>query len=138
MAANGAHGARGGLVDTRQEMKITKHSGSEKDWAVWALRFEAYTGLLGFEDAMSIAANMQQPVRIDEMNAESLEISKALWYLLVSYTDGKSIGVVRLAGKHNGLEAWRSLKLEFEGKQGGRFTAMLHFILNPKDRWDAN
>jgi hypothetical protein len=131
MAANGAHGARGGLVDTRQEMKITKHSGSEKDWAVWALRFEAYTGLLGFEDAMSTAANMQQPVRIDEMNEESLEISKALWYLLVSYTDGKSIGVVRLAGKHNGLEAWRALKLEFEGNQGGRFTAMLRLILNP-------
>eukprot|EP00972_Heterocapsa_arctica_P096738 14272230-Heterocapsa_arctica.AAC.1 len=69
-------------------MKITKHTGNEKDWAVRCLRFEAYTGLLGFEDAMGTATQMQQPVLLAEMNEESLNVSKSLWYLLVSYTDG--------------------------------------------------
>eukprot|EP00972_Heterocapsa_arctica_P057466 8479135-Heterocapsa_arctica.AAC.1 len=67
---------------------------------------------------MAVATSIQVPVALADMKEESLNVSKSLWYLLVSYTDGKSIGVVRLAGKHNGLEVWRMLKLEFEGKQG--------------------
>ena len=112
-------------LDTRPEMKITKHSGSEKDWPIWSLRFEAYTGLLGFEEVMSAAADSAVPIRYGSLNEVNQEISKALWYLLISYTDGKSIGVVRLAGKHGGLEAWRLPKVGYEGKQGGRFTVML-------------
>eukprot|EP00972_Heterocapsa_arctica_P019242 2838787-Heterocapsa_arctica.AAC.1 len=37
----------------------TKHTGDEKDWAVWCLRFEACTGLLGFEESMAAASAMQ-------------------------------------------------------------------------------
>ena len=45
--------------------------------------------------------------------------------------EGKALGIVQLVGKGEGLEAWRQLKLECEGKSGNRQAAMLQGILNP-------
>ena len=40
--------------------------------------------------------------------------------------------------KGEGLEAWRQLKLEYEGKSGNRQTALLRGIHNPRAAWEAD
>ena len=52
--------------------------------------------------------------------------------------DGKALGIVQVVGKGEGLEAWRQLKLEYEGKTGNRQAALLRGILNPRAGWEAD
>ena len=47
-------------------------------------------------------------------------------------TYGKALGIVQLVGKGEGLEAWRQLKVEYEGKSGNRQAALLRRLLNPR------
>ena len=52
--------------------------------------------------------------------------------------DGKAFGIVQLAGKGEGLEAWRQLNLEYDGKSGNRQAALLRGILNPRAGWETD
>ena len=69
-------------------------------------------------------------------------ISRQLYAILVVKLDGKAPGIVQLFGKGEGggrrLEAWRQLKLQYEGKSGNRQTALLRGILNPRAGGDAD
>ena len=123
------------VVDTRTEMKITQFSGEEKDWAVWSLRFEAYSALIGYEDIMAHAAAQTAPLDHATLSERALVISKALWHLLIMKCEGKAMSLARAAGKHNGLEAWRLMKIDYEGVDGSRQAAMLRYILNPGQKW---
>ena len=125
-------------LDTRHEMKVGKFSGRDEEWANWALKFEAYTGLLGYEQVMATACDHPGELDYATFSGESQVTAKELWFLLISYTEGKALSIVRVAGRFNGLEAWRALKNEYEGKQAGRMTAMMRFILNPGLRWTAD
>ena len=58
--------------------------------------------------------------------------------VLVVKLDGKALGIVQLVGKGEGLETWRQLKLEYEGKSGNRQAALLRRILNPRAGWEAD
>ena len=50
----------------------------------------------------------------------------------------KALGIVQLVNKGEGLEAWRQLKLEHDGKSGNRQAALLRGILNPWSAWEAD
>ena len=52
--------------------------------------------------------------------------------------EGKALGFVQLVSKGEGLEAWRQLKLEYEGKSGNRQAALLRGILNPRAASEAD
>ena len=52
--------------------------------------------------------------------------------------EGKVLGLVQLVGKGEVLEAWRQLKLEYEGKSGNRQIALLRGTLNPRPGWEAD
>ena len=52
--------------------------------------------------------------------------------------EGKALGIGQLVNKGDGLEAWRQLKLEYEGKSGNRQAALLRGILNPRAAWEAD
>ncbi|CAK0870594.1 unnamed protein product [Prorocentrum cordatum] len=122
------------VVDVRTDMRLQRFDGTDERWADWSLRFEAYTALLGMEDLMTEAANRRDPLATDQLGDQARAVSQRLWHLLITWCDGKSLGVVKLSRK-NGLEAWRQLKIEYESKSGNRWTAMLRFILNPQDKW---
>ena len=47
--------------------------------------------------------------------------------------EAKALGIVQLVINGGGLEAWRELKLEYEGKSG-----LLRGILNPRAAWEAD
>ena len=52
--------------------------------------------------------------------------------------EGKAFGIAQLVGKGQGLDAWRQLKLEYEGNSGNRQAALLRGILNPRAGWEAD
>ncbi|CAK0836065.1 unnamed protein product [Prorocentrum cordatum] len=122
------------VVDVRTDMRLQRFDGTDEKWGDWSLRFEAYTALLGMEDLMTEAANRRDPLPNDQLGDRARAVSQRLWHLLITWCDGKSLGVVKLSRK-NGLEAWRQLKIEYESRSGNRWTAMLRFILNPQDKW---
>ena len=66
------------------------------------------------------------------LEAEVQTISRQLYAILVVELEGKALGIVQLVGKGEGLEVWRQLKLEYEGKSGNRQAALLRGVLNPK------
>ena len=123
------------MLDTRTEMKVNSFNGDDAQWQIWTLRFEAYTALLGWEDLMAAAAEATVPIHMDSIGDENVRYGKQLWHLLLSKCDGRALGIIRGAGKHNGFESWRLLKAEYESREGGRFTAMLRYVLNPGAKW---
>ena len=52
------------------------------------------------------------------LQVEVQTISGQLYATLVVKLEGKALAIVQLVGKGEGLEAWRQLKLEYEGKSG--------------------
>ena len=72
------------------------------------------------------------------LETEVQTISRQLYAILVVKLEGKSLGIVQLVNKGEGLEAWRQLKLECEGKSGNRQAALLRGILNPRAAWEAD
>ena len=67
-----------------------------------------------------------------------IDTARALFSMLVAKCEGKAFGIVQLCLKGNGLEAWRRLKDEYEGRSGNRLAALLPGILNPRERWNKN
>eukprot|EP00974_Lingulodinium_polyedra_P106265 10284346-Lingulodinium_polyedra.AAC.1 len=43
------------IVDARLDVKVAQFSGRDEDWFMWAIRFEAYTSLLGWQAMMDAA-----------------------------------------------------------------------------------
>ena len=126
------------LVDTRGEFKVGSFDGKDEHWVHWSLKFEAFTSLLGWEDAMSTAAMHGTEVSLQGVEQLVTETARALFSLLVAKCEGKAFGIVQLCPKGNGLEAWRRLKDEYEGRSGNRLAAMLRGILNPRERWNKD
>ena len=69
---------------------------------------------------------------------QKLTISGQLHAILVVKLDGKALGMVQLVDKGEGLEAWRQLKLECDGKSGNRQAALLRRNLIPRAGWEAD
>eukprot|EP00959_Pyramimonas_sp_CCMP1952_P334055 6995981-Pyramimonas_sp.AAC.1 len=91
------------VVDVRTDMRLQRFDGTDERWGDWSLRFEAYTALLGMGDLMTEAANRRDPLPNDQLGDLARAVSQRLWHLLITWCDGKSLGVVKLSRK-NGLE----------------------------------
>ena len=87
---------------------------------------------------LDAAAAPALPIVNTTREAEVQTISRQLYAILVVKLEGKALGIVQLVNKGEGLEAWRQLKLEYEGKSGNRQAALLRGILNPRAAWEAD
>ena len=123
------------LVDTRRVFKVGSSDGKDEHWVHWSLKLEAFTSLLGWEDAMSTAAVHGTDASLQGVEQLVTETARALFSLLVAKCEEKAFGIVQLCPKVNGLEAWRRLKDEYEGRSGNRLANMSRGILNPRGRW---
>ena len=110
------------VIDTRGEFKLVPYSGDDEHWPQWVLKFEAWSELVGWGRQLDAAAASTLP----------------MYAILVVKLEGKALGIVQLVNKGEGLEAWRQLKLECEGKSGNRQAALLRGILNPRAAWEAD
>eukprot|EP00974_Lingulodinium_polyedra_P003348 313844-Lingulodinium_polyedra.AAC.1 len=55
---------------------------------------------------------------------EARGVSKALRAVLTVKLQRKALGIVTLAGRGEGLHAWRLLRAEYEPSAGNRYAAM--------------
>ena len=72
------------------------------------------------------------------LETEVQTITRQLYAIFVVKLAGKALGIVQLLNTGEGLEAWRQLKLECEGKSENRQAALLRGILNPRAAWEAD
>ena len=93
---------------------------------------------MGWDDLLTASSQELTPILVSTMSERARTVGRHIWHLLLTKCEGKAIELTRSAGTGHGLEAWRLLKQEYEGMEGGRPTGMLRFILNPKDRWQAD
>ena len=112
-------------IDTRGEFKLVPYSGDDEHWSQWVLKFEAWSALVGWGRQLDAAAAPTLQIVNTTLEAEVQTISRQLYAILVVKLEGKALGIVQLVGKREGLEAWRQLKLEYEGKSGNRQAALL-------------
>ena len=87
---------------------------------------------------LDAAAAPTLPIVNTTLEAEVQTISRQLNAILVVKLEEKALEIVQLVNKGEGLEAWRQLKLEYEGKSGNRQAALLRGILNPRAAWEAD
>ena len=120
------------MVDTPGEFKLVQYSGDDEHWTQWVLKFEAWSELFGWGRQLDAAAASTLPIVNTTLETEVQTISRQLCAILVVKLEGKALGIVQLVNKGKGLEAWRQLKLEYEGKSGNRQAALLRGILNPR------
>ena len=82
-----------------------------------------------------VAAEKTSIITHDGLDENSITISTTVHALLITKCEGKALSLVSLVPRRFGLEAWRVLKEEYEGKGGNRTAALLRVILNPRARW---
>ena len=88
------------LADCRGDIKMPNFSGLEQDWAQWVVKAEAFFTLLGWDETIFEAEELTDPDMVKNAyitKTHTLEVSKAL-------------GIVTLAGRHEGLAAWCALR----------------------------
>ena len=127
-----------GVIDTRGEFRVSTFTGEDDYWAQWSLKFEAWGELLGWGAILDAATDQPNPVDNASLGEDAQAVSRQLYAILVAKLEGKALGIVQLVPKGAGVEAWRQLKLEYEGKSGSRQAALLRSILNPRGGWDKD
>ena len=85
---------------------------------------------------LDVAAEQTFFITHDGLDANSVTISKTVHVLFITKCEGKALSLVSLVLRCFGLEGWRVLKEECEGKGGNRSAALLRGILNPRARWE--
>ena len=95
------------------------------------------TGRFG-DDQLDAAAASTLLIVNTTLETEVQTISRQLYAIFMVKLEGKALGDVQLVNKGEGLEAWRQLKLKYEGKSGNRQAALLRGILNPRAAWEAD
>ena len=79
-----------------------------------------------FQYALVTRARCECIAHTAELHGHGQRCDHCVHYaILVVKLDGKALGIFQLMKKREGLEAWRQLKLEYEGKSGNRQAALL-------------
>ena len=77
------------------------------------------------------AAEASMSLKNEALTEEQVKVSKVLHAVLTSRMQRKALGILTLAGRGEGLHAWRSLLQEYEPDVGHQHAAMLSTLLNP-------
>ena len=67
------------LFDTREEFKVGSFDGKDEHWVHWSLKFEAFTSLLGWEDAMATASTLGTEVSLKGVGQVVTDTARALF-----------------------------------------------------------
>ena len=72
------------LVDTRGDFKVGSFDGKDAHWVLWSLKFEAFTSLFGWEDAMPTAAVHGTEASLQGVDQLVTETARALFVTALS------------------------------------------------------
>ena len=102
------------VLDTRGLGKPPSFSGKDSEWMEWSFKFESWCALLDLEQIMTAAASEVQPIVMDGLREEVRRKVRGLFHVLVQTCEGKALRILRGCQKHNGAEARRLLKGEYQ------------------------
>ena len=124
--------ARSGLVDTRLLGKPKSFDGTDESWASFATVMRAYIGAISPDllAAMVAAESETGPIVQSSLDQANQQRSTQLYFILVMLLEGRAQDKVPRVGHGAGLELWRLLAAEYEGKQPSRQAGMLQSILS--------
>jgi hypothetical protein len=97
----------------------------------WSFKFESLCALLDLEQIMTAAASEVQPIVMDGLREEVRRKVRGLFHVLVQTCEGKALRILRGCQKHNGAEAWRLLKGEYQPLLAQRRLALLSSLMSP-------
>ena len=80
------------------------------------MKFEVYADLAKMGAHLDLAAEQTSFITHDGLDANSVTISKTVHALLITNCEGKARSLVSLVPRRFGVEAWRVLQEEYEGK----------------------
>ena len=121
------------LADCKGDIKMAEFSGREEDWGSWLTKAHAFFTLMEWDELSD--ALEQIPDTRDVGNAplgvNAVPVSKALHAVLTMKLQRKALAIITLAGKGEGFQAWRMLRVEYEPSVSNRFAAMLFATAKP-------
>ena len=85
---------------------------------------------------LDVAAEQTSFIKHGGLEANGVTICSTVHALLITKCEGKALSQVSLVPRRFGLEAWRTLKEKYEGKDGNRRAALLRGFLNPLAKWE--
>ena len=120
------------LIDTRLLGKPRSFDGSDEAWSNFSTILRAYMGAISPEllTAMQAAEAETSPIVQSALPAESAAKSTQLYFILVMLLEGRAQDKVPRVQHGAGLELWRLIAQEYEGKQPSRQAGMLQSILS--------
>lgn len=99
-------------VDTRTIGKPKTFDGRREGWKEFRFVFEAFAGAAhpSLGEVMNNAEAVgNQPVDTDELDIQTMSLSRQLYYMLVMVTTDDASRIIRNVDAGNGAEAWRRL-----------------------------
>ena len=122
----------GGILDTRNIVGIPNFGGTDANWDRWRVKFEAYADLAGIGAHLDAAEEQTVFITNEGLDANAVLVSRTVHALLITCCEGEALFLVSLLPRRHGLEAWRVLKYECEGKGGNRLATASERHPQPK------
>ena len=72
-------------------------SGRREDFENWIFRFESYTGMLGWDKAITLLSTRKDEIDEDLLDDDNQLVSRALYHLLVTVISGPAFSLVNHA-----------------------------------------
>ncbi len=118
-------------VDPKGAFKAPTFSGKRDDFGAWVFQMESYAGLLGWEKYFTTISTLQAELDEDLIEEEQKEVSRTLYYLLVTTCRGPALSIVNLTTRGCGLESMRRLYRDYRTGLHEDHATMLAAILTP-------
>ncbi|CAK0827956.1 unnamed protein product [Prorocentrum cordatum] len=134
-ADSGAAGVQ--MLDSRGVGKVPTFSGKREDFEDWIFPFESFCGLLGWTAGLDRSREAEEPLTVDDLGEQGVQVGRSLYHLLASTTKGTAQSIGKLCPRGDGFEAMRRLHKEYRPRLNEEHGQMLQQILTPlwwKDR----
>ena len=77
-----AAAGRTDVLDPRGQFKAPLFSGRREDFENWIFRFESYTGMLGWDNAITLLSTRKDEIDEDLLDDDNQLVSRALYHVL--------------------------------------------------------
>ena len=132
----------GRLVDPRNIPKPPSFSGRKEDWERWKHVFLSWLGTIHdkYPGLLNWASKQKESIDhdSDDVTLEDLQLSQALYAILVGYCSEQTQQLITQVPDGNGLEVWRVLSKTNEPSNRTKSWVWRRHLMNPQFPSDIN
>ncbi|CAE7242490.1 RE2 [Symbiodinium sp. CCMP2592] len=144
LRTNSHQGERAGgrLVDPRNIPRPPTFSGRKEDWERWKHIFMSWIGTIHarYPGLLNWASKQKENIDHDgeDVTLEDLQLSQALYTILVGYCSEQTQQLITQVPDGNGLEVWRMLSRTNEPSNRTKSWVWRRHLMNPQFPGDIN